>query len=289
MSATDEDAEEEAGEEEEIQRGSLVTQSLPHNYEREAIGFDVEEFLIDGEPLDERGELDADERFLSLVDESGWHTLTITGTVTLESETIQEVFPPDEWDSPAGRLVLVKTNPLAIHRSRRVLKEPPVEDGIESFEVDIERSEHRGTVKLEPFLTRASGREAGATNCASKAGSRLSNGLEWSIQLDEPNDGGGLLMPIIEDFEDNDKFPNENHIHYLSLDEPQNPQLYLNRGHPQVVKVLENEGATGALRVSVTFSTITSNTRFGRNCSFRQRGTPTRIPVRRNTTGKKTS
>jgi hypothetical protein len=52
-------------------------------------------------------------------------------------------------------------------------------------------------------------------------------------------------MPIIENFDENDKFPDENHIHYLSLDEPQNPQLYLNRDHPQVVKVLKNEGATG--------------------------------------------
>ncbi len=52
-------------------------------------------------------------------------------------------------------------------------------------------------------------------------------------------------MPVIDDFEDNDRFPNEHHIHYLSLDEPRNPQLYLNRGHPQVVNVLENEGATG--------------------------------------------
>jgi len=245
MSTTDEDFEHEDEAEEDIQKGSLVTQSLPHNYEREAIEFDVEEFLLDGEPLEERGEVDGNDRYLSLVDEGGWQTLTISGTTTLRSETLQEVFPPDEWDSPPGRLALVKTNPLAIHRSRSVLKDPPVEDGMETFEVHIERSEHRGIVKVEPFLTRASERGPGATNCASKAGSRLANGLEWSIRLDEPSDGGGLLMPIIENFADNDRFPDENHIHYLSLDEPQNPQLYLNRDHPQVVKVLQNEGATG--------------------------------------------
>jgi hypothetical protein len=52
-------------------------------------------------------------------------------------------------------------------------------------------------------------------------------------------------MPIIEDFSDYDKFPDETHIHYLSLEAPRNPQLYLNREHSQVVKVLNNTGATG--------------------------------------------
>jgi len=52
-------------------------------------------------------------------------------------------------------------------------------------------------------------------------------------------------MPIIEDFSDYDSFPDENHIHYLSLEAPRNPQLYLNREHPQVVEVLNNTGYTG--------------------------------------------
>lgn len=245
MATTEEDPEPEEEAREEIQTGSLIIQSLPHKYDRDAIEFSVEEFQLDGEPLGERGEVDESDRFLSLVDESSWGTLTIAGEIEVQEDTIQEVFPPEEWEEPPGRLTLVKTNRLAIHRSRTVLAEPPIADGARSFEVTIGRSQHRGTVHLEPFLTRTRAEEPGATNCATKSGARLSNGVPWTIQLDEPSDGGGLLMPIIEDFENRDRFPDDKHIHYLNLDEPRNPQLYLNSGHPRVSEVLDNDGATG--------------------------------------------
>ena len=241
-----EGAENESSEaEEEIQTGSLVTQSLPHSYEPDSLSFDVEQFYLDDSELGERGDLNESDRYLSLVDEGGWETLKIEGTVEIETDTIKEVFPPEEWDEPPGRLALVMTNPLAINRSRTILVEAPIEAGTESFELRLKRDDYRGTVHIEPYLARASSREPGATNCASKLGARLANGKPWSIRLDDPTDGGGLLMPIIEDFDDTDRLPDERHIHYLSLDEPRNPQLYLNRGHPQVVNVLENEGSTG--------------------------------------------
>jgi hypothetical protein len=244
MSATEEESDDET-EEEQVRTGSLVVQSLPHEYEREALDFEVDTFQLDGTRLGERGELDENNRYLTIEDEAGWETLTVEGTVELREETLREVFPPDEWDSPPGRLVVVKTNRLAISRDRTVVRESPLEEGTASIEIEIERDEHRGTINLQPFLTRATERGPGGTNHASKAGSRLSDGTPWTIRLDRRTDGGGLLMPIIEDFDDSDRFPGEKHIHYLSMDEPQNPQLYLNRSHPQVVNVLENNGATG--------------------------------------------
>lgn len=243
MSSTDDEPDSDV--DDDVQTGSLVTQSLPHNYEHEALTFEVDSFELDGTPRGDRGELDTKDRYLSLADESGWGTLEVSGTVELQAETIQEVFPPDEWDAPPGRIAIVKTNPLAIHRSRTILSEPPLEEGTQSFEFEINRDNHRGTVQLEPFVARSEARAPGATNCASKVGARLVDDVPWTIQVDEPTDGGGLLMPIIEDFEDKDRFPDENHVHYLSLRDPQNPQLYLNSDHPQVVEVLNNEGSTG--------------------------------------------
>lgn len=236
---------EEPEEDEKIQTGNLVTESLPHNYEAGGLEFQVDEFVLDGEPLGERGEIDETDRYLSLVDEPGWGTLQIKGSVRLDMETIKEVFPPDEWDGPAGRLALVKTDRLAISRSRTILEEPPIEPGEMSFDLTIHREDHRGRVHVEPFLTRANERGPSATTHASKVGAKLANGEPWLLQLDESRDEGGLLLPIIEDFDDNDRFPDDRHIHYLSLDEPRNPQLYLNRGHPQVVSVLQNKGTTG--------------------------------------------
>lgn len=245
MSVSDEDSETDESEEEEIQTGSLVTQSLPHTFEQDALSFEVDEFRLDGVELNDQGNLNESDQVLSLVGESGWDILEVEGTVELQSDTIQEVFPPEEWEDSPGRLALVKTNRLAINRSREILSDAPIEAGTHPFEIQLDRDEYRGTVNLEPYLVRSDNRDSGPTNCASKAGSRLANGEPWVVRLDEPTDGGGLLMPIIEDFEDTDRLPDDNHIHHLSLDEPRNPQLYLNRGHPQVVNVLENEGATG--------------------------------------------
>jgi hypothetical protein len=236
----------EAGEDEdvELQTGNLVTQSLPHKYAREELDFVVKTIELDGSPLDGRGELNKDDRYLSLVDET-WDTLTLEGTLTLDLDTVKEVFPTDEWDTPPGRLALVKTNPLAISRDRHILDEPPCDPGTYEFSLDIPRDDHRGTVTIEPHLVRGTGRDQGPSNCASKAGSRLVNGVAWTLDLDERTDGGGLLMPVIEDFSDTDRLPDSNHIHHLSLDEPRNPQLYLNREHPQVISVLDNDGSTG--------------------------------------------
>ncbi|MEE6211096.1 hypothetical protein U3A55_13180 [Salarchaeum sp. III] len=229
----------------ELQTGNLVAQSLPHRYARDEIEFTVETIQLDGTPLDGRGDLDESDRYLSLVDESNWQTLTLTGTVDVASDTIKEVFPTEEWDDPPGRLALVKTNPLAISRDRHSLADAPTKPDTYEFSIDIPRNQHRGTVTIEPHLVRASDREPTASNCASKAGSRLANGVPWTIDLDRQTDAGGLLMPVIEDFSDSDRLPDDQHIHYLSLDEPRNPQLYLNREHSRVIKVLENEGSTG--------------------------------------------
>jgi len=243
MSAEETDPEE-GGSEEELQTGNLVAQSLPHSYERDALSIEIDEFRLDGSELDDRGDLNEPGQILSLVDET-WSTLSVEGTVELKSDTIHEVFPPEEWDEPPGRLVLVKTNRLAISRSRTILSESPVEDGEHSFEIQLNRDNYRGTAHIEPYLTRATSRESGPTNCASKVGSRLANGDEWILRLDESVDGGGLLMPRFEEFEESDRLPDNRHIHYLSLESPENPQLYLNRSHGQVANVLKNEGTTG--------------------------------------------
>jgi hypothetical protein len=52
-------------------------------------------------------------------------------------------------------------------------------------------------------------------------------------------------MPRIEDFGESDRFPDNQHIHYLSLEEPRNPQLYLNSQHKRVIDILNNEGSVG--------------------------------------------
>jgi len=95
-------------------------------------------------------------------------------------------------------------------------------------------------------------------------------------------------MPIIEDFSDYDSFPDENHIHYLSLEAPRNPQLYLNREHPQVVEVLNNTGYTGGPPRLETYSMTTLSTRSGRSSCYRQHAIRAQTPANQSTAGRKT-
>jgi hypothetical protein len=231
--------------EDEIQTGSLVSQSLPHEYQEEALEFDVESFRLDGAPLGDRGDLDEEDRYLSLVEEGNWELLELEGTVTVDQDTVEDVFPFNEWEETPGRLALVKENPLAMCRDRQILADSPLEGGTHEFTLRVDRDDHRGRVNIKPFLTRTEKGGSSGSKHASKVGARVADGLSWIIRLNERDDGGSLLMPIIEDFSDYDSFPDESHIHYLSLEAPRNPQLYLNREHPQVVEVLNNTGATG--------------------------------------------
>jgi hypothetical protein len=240
-----EGAEPEKKEEGDVRTGSLVSQSLPHEYQKEALEFDVESFRIDGAPLGERGDLDEEDRFLSLVDGGNWETLELEGSVTIDQDTVEDVFPFNEWDETPGRLALVKENPLAMSRDRQILADSPLERGTHEFALSINRDDHRGQVKIKPFLTRTEEGGSSGSKHASKVGARVADGLSWIVRLDERDDGGSLLMPIIEDFSDYDRFPDESHIHYLSLEAPRNPQLYLNKEHPQIINVLNNTGATG--------------------------------------------
>ncbi|WP_367176788.1 hypothetical protein [Haloarcula rubripromontorii] len=238
-------AEPDEKEEEDIQTGSLVSQSLPHEYQKEGLKFDVESFRLDDAPLGDRGDLDEDDQFLSLVDEGNWETLELEGTVAIEQDSVEDVFPFNEWEETPGRLALVKENPLAMSRDRQILADSPLDGGTKDFTLCINRDDHRGRVKIKPFLTRTEKGGSSGSKHASKIGARVADGLSWTIRLDERDDGGSLLMPIIEDFSDYDRFPDDNHIHYLSLEAPRNPQLYLNKEHPQVIKVLNNSGPTG--------------------------------------------
>ncbi|MCU4802404.1 hypothetical protein OB920_18670 [Halobacteria archaeon HArc-gm2] len=240
-----EGAEQDESGDEDVQTGSLVSQSLPHEYLKEALEFDVESFRLDGTPLGDRGTLDEDDQFLSLVDEGNWGTLEIDGAVSVEQDVVEDAFPFQEWEETPGRLALVKENPLAHTRDREILTDSPSGGEIYEFTLSIDRDDYRGRVKIKPFLTRTEKGESGGSNHASKVGARVADGLSWVIRLDDSEDGGGLLMPIIEDFSDYDEFPGDNHIHYLSLDPPRNPQLYLNREHKQVANVLNNTGTTG--------------------------------------------
>lgn len=229
----------------EVLTGSLSTESLPHKYQSEGLSLSFDKIRLDGSPLGDQGKIVAEERFLSLVDVENWEQLQITGTIELTDETIQEIFPADEWSDAPGRIILVKTNPLAVHRSRVVVEAGQVAQGRYEFSVDIDREQHRGDVTLQPFVVRGETRESGAPNCATKVGSRLTDGIPWVLELDEPTDGGSLLRPVIEEFDKYDRLPDDDHIHYLSLEEPKNPQLFLNRNHPTVVNILENTGSTG--------------------------------------------
>lgn len=224
---------------------SLKSQSLPHEYASEALQFSITDSTVDGQAVGDVGAIHESRRMISLEETATWSTLRLECTVELDSETIETVFPPDEWDDVPGRLAIVRTCDTAIYRDRDIVASTPLEADEYSIPIELNRERYRGDVVLQPYLVRTESRSSGGTNCATRTGARLADGEQWTIRVDAPEDEGGLLEPLIESFSDYPTFPDETHLHYLDLSEPRNPQLFLNRDHPSIIEILRNEGATG--------------------------------------------
>ncbi len=237
--ATDEDGEVD------YETGSLQRDSLPYAYKEEALDLTVTNYLLDGESSDDRGDLYEGRQSISLVDDGDWKTLTIEGSIGVTQETIESVFPGDEWDDPPARLAVVITCPESISRCAEMLTDHTVEEKTYEFTIELNREDYRGDVFFIPFLVRGEERLTGVANRATKVGARLADGEPWRVTLDRGPDDGGLLQPLVEPFGDHEKFPDDTHMHYLDMDEPRNPQLFLNADHPTIVQVLNNEGSTG--------------------------------------------
>lgn len=218
----------------------LRTTALPHAYQENGLDFTVTDCSLD----DDR-DVDIEHGIISLTTLTEWDTATVSGTIEVDSDVLEYVFPDDEQSSPPGTLFVAIRCQQTILRDREIVKEQPVTADTYPFEITLDRDLIRGGVKIQPYLVRADGRDNIEGRYASDAGARLASSDEWVLEIDESDLPEGLMRPIVENFSEVNELPDSDHLHYLDMTEAERPTLYLNGDHSAIVNVMESRGTTG--------------------------------------------
>ncbi|MYL16156.1 hypothetical protein GLW36_05765 [Halorubrum terrestre] len=240
--------------------GKLSKDGFPHNYLEDALGLSIVgadvETGDDTELPDGSIEIVESDRRLSLEAIPNWNTVTISAVVDIP-EKVYNTLPPEERGDYAPSEVDAEEPPirfvLAVRSSRTILRKrlthedlsiDVAEAGETDVEFELQSHEVAGDVEVKPFIVRAED-QSKDDGYASSVGDRLASAEKWTVRVDRPDEDGGFLNPIIEDF-DMPGFPGDEHLHFLKFESPSTPKLYLNANHPQLVDVLNKEGSWGA-------------------------------------------
>jgi hypothetical protein len=240
--------------------GKLSKHGFPHNYLDDALDLSIVDADVetgdDTELPDGSTEIVQSDRRLSLEAIPNWNTVTISAVVDIP-EKVYNTLPSEERGDYAPSEVNADEPPirfvLAIRSSRTILRQrlthedlsiDVTEAGESDVEFELQSHEVAGDVEVKPFIVRAEDQSID-DGYASSVGDRLASAEKWTVRVDRPDENGGFLDPIIEDF-GMPGFPGEEHLHYLKFETPSTPKLYLNANHSQLVDVLNKEGSWGA-------------------------------------------
>jgi hypothetical protein len=222
-----------------LERGTLTEDALPHKHRIDGLDFSIESCELD---FGEAPSVSDGRRFVSLEDETSWGRATLRCELTVPEQTLDTVFPDDESGEWPGRLIVAIWCRAAIGRAKRDIASSPLQPGTHEFNIPLQRDELRGDVGVQPFVVRDTTRSE-VENYAVRTGMWVASSRPWTVRIDEPYEGGSLLRPLIEPFEEYPHFPDDQ-LHYLSLEEPASPQLFLNGDHELVVSVLSHDAST---------------------------------------------
>ncbi len=224
-----------------------TTRPYPHaelgvQLEFDSIGFDGGE----SQPL----ELSQNDKTVQLYEyRTDWASCRLEGVLTLTSETVDQVFPKAERQTPPGYLYVALRSPETIYRTRiGVAREPTPADEYGVI-VNLERDQLRGEVKLAPYLTRTERGPDEATEYASAPNTELATGRNWRIIVDAAADAAERDPTIdgqMVSFQTTGHLPQNDGLYYLDLRDPGQPTLWVNTDHSRVAGVLESSGSVGA-------------------------------------------
>lgn len=239
--------------------GKLSKDGFPHNYLKDALGLSIVgadvETGDDTELPDGSIEVVESDRRLSLEAIPSWNTVTVSAVINIPKKVYNTLpsgergdYAPKEVDAeePPIRFVLAVRSSKTILRKRLTHEDLSIdlmEAGETEVEVELHSHEVAGDVEIKPFIIRTEN-QSKDDGYASSVGDRLASAEKWTVRVDRPDEDGGFLDPIIEEF-DMPGFPGDEHLHYLKFETPSTPKLYLNANHPQLVDVLNKEGSWG--------------------------------------------
>lgn len=232
--------------------GTLSSEGFPYNYLPQSLECGIDEVNLeasDGEVVGEDSvQIAEGDRRVSLITATEWDEAEIKCAVTVPEKIFEATIPFDERDDPDVKLVLAARASQTILRMGEVgsTSSIPV-NGHGEYELSatLTHSEVRGDVVLKPYLVR-SGSQDEDENYATDTADRLASDDAWTVRIDQPEEDGGFLHPLIEPFHKYPTFPGEDHLHYLHFEDPSTPKLYLNADHGQLLNIMFKDGTRGA-------------------------------------------
>lgn len=132
--------------------------NYPYEHKNDGLRIEFESYSIDGTDAGSPH----NDRLVELTGWANWSEVTVTGTVTITSETIEEVFPAEETDEdgPPARLLL--TRDCRYTHDRSVVVEladagDELSGGDEfEWELTLQREDVYAQVELQAYLVRSS-------------------------------------------------------------------------------------------------------------------------------------
>jgi len=236
---------------------TLKYETFPHRCVLGQLDFWIKEFSIDG---DDPVQPD-NQRHLNLDDYQGWTEVEFTLKVEIPNDLLPKVFPGDnsdrDSDSYPGTVLVAGHCVETYTRAGVVLNEGgTVSATTVSGTLCIKSNNVVGKLSLHPYLLRSEPlTDANASalgldsthNYATEQGSILSDGPKSQIQVTDKEPGSDDVLQVErtsfeEENEDEDSpFPANDRMYYLDLKrDPDNPVLYFNEDHNQVVDIIWN-------------------------------------------------
>jgi hypothetical protein len=181
----------------------------------------------------------------ALVDEE-WNKASLYGKIEISEETIEDVFPAEERESPPAKLYVAVQCHETIYRDRVDASEAPTDHGTYDITIPLERDEVRGKVEFRPFLIRAES-GIGEEGYASERNVRVAGGDSYTIIVDRSEDEEPPSIDGEEaSFSRRDHLPDGERLYYLDFRNESRPKLWINADNPRITDVLQSKGSVGA-------------------------------------------
>lgn len=257
---------------------SLTYEAFPHRCLLGELDFWIDEFAIDG---DETVEPD-DDRRIDLTEYPGWSEIEFTLSVEIPSGLLGEVLPEandedgGERPGPCPADVIVAGHCVETYTRAGTVLGTDVSTGVVSDTLSIDADNLAGRLSLRPLLLRSESLDEETVaslgldeshNYASVRGALLSDGSQCRIDIEEEAPGSDDVLQVErtsfeqENEDEETPFPPADRMYYLDLKrDPENPVLYFNEDHEQVVDIVWNgEGKYDELTAELIWDNVMSN------------------------------
>jgi hypothetical protein len=208
----------------------------PYPHAGECLGFEIESCeLDDGTTVKSAGQKEF--HIFDCDDELSWNTVCVEAKITVERDTLEEVFPdPDDHDG----VLIISGRCRATHQwFVNPIKHDNFGGGTFTAELELERDEFREDVEISPQLIRNK-RGNSETDYAKQPGRELATGPSAYFYFDEPQIGVDTDLPVdAAKFSNRPELGDESAEWYVDTRNPERPKLWFNEDHPHVVSIMD--------------------------------------------------